>query len=154
MVIYIGADHRGFALKERVVPYVKSLGYEVFDVGAKTYNKDDDYPVFAKLVGEKVHLEPEMGRGILACGSGAGMDVAANKFIGVRAFLAVSADQVYAARHDDNANVLILAAEFTDEAEVKNIVKTFLATPFSGEERYKRRLGEIKDIEQEEKLSQ
>lgn len=153
MLIYIGADHRGFTLKEQIVSYVKSLGYEIFDVGAHTYNKDDDYPVFAKLVGEKIHFEPEMSRGILVCGSGAGMDVAANKFIGVRAFLAISADQVYAARHDDNANVLILAAEFTDEAEVQNIVKTFLATPFGEQERYKRRLEEIRDIEQEEKLS-
>ncbi len=151
MVIYIGADHRGFNLKEQVKSYLKSQGYEFFDVGAATYNKDDDYPVFAKLVGEKIHLDPEKGRGILVCGSGVGMDIAINKFVGARACFALSADEVYAARHDDNVNVLILASEFIDEAEVKNIVKTFLATPFSGEERYKRRLEEIKGIEDEQK---
>ncbi len=151
MVIYLGADHRGFNLKEQIKADLKNSGYEVLDVGASSYNKDDDYPVFAKLVGEKISLDLERGRGILICGSGVGVDIVANKFKGVRAGLAVSPDQIYSARHDDNINVLVLAADFAEESSARNMVKTFLATPFGGDERYKRRLGEITEIEEGQK---
>lgn len=151
MVIYIGADHRGFNLKEQIKVYLKDQGYEVFDVGAKAYNKDDDYPLFARSVGEKVSADPDNTRGILICGSGIGGDIAVNKFKRVRSGLALSTDQAYAARHDDNINVLSLAADFTDASDIQNIVHVFLVTPFGGDERYKRRLKEIAEIEAEQK---
>ncbi len=150
MVIYIGADHRGFNLKEEIEADLKGKGYEVADMGAKTYDKDDDYPVFAGKVGEKISADPDNSRGIVICGSGAGAEGAANKFKGVRAGLAISPDQIYSARHDDNINVLVLAADFMDAETAKNTVKVFLATPFGGDERYKRRLNEISEIEKEE----
>ena len=150
MVIYFGADHRGFELKETLREYVKSVGYEVYDYGATAYNKDDDYPDFAKAVAEKIHADPEQSRGILVCGSGVGMDVVANKFRNVRAALMISPDQVYSGRHDDDANVLVLASDMTSETDAKKGVQVFLETPFAGDERYMRRLTKIMQIENNE----
>lgn len=151
MLIYLGADHRGFSLKELIKADVKGQGYDVADMGAETYNEGDDYPLFAKLVGEKIRSDPENSRGILICGSGVGMDIVVNKFKGVRAGFALVPDQVYAARHDDNINALILAVDFIEEPEAKKMVNVFLATPFGGDERYRRRLQEIAEIEEGEK---
>jgi ribose 5-phosphate isomerase B len=148
MVIYLGSDHRGFKLKESMSAFLKERGYEVADLGNAAYDENDDYADFAKLVSQKVSLSPENDRGILFCGSGAGMDMAANKFRKVRSILAISADQVYAARHDDNANVLSLAAGFTGEEDAKKIINVFIETPFSGEVRHQRRLDKIAQIEQ------
>ncbi len=147
MVIYLGADHRGFNLKEALKSFLRDEGYEVHDMGASDYNKDDDYVDFAVQVAGAVARDSEHGRGILICGSGTGMDIAANKFRGVRATLGAMADQVFSARHDDNANVLALAADFMSELEAKKMVKVFLQTPFGDEERYRRRLEKIANIE-------
>jgi ribose 5-phosphate isomerase B len=147
MVIYFGADHRGFKLKETLKDFLHGQGYEVADLGAATYEQGDDYPDFAAAVAKKVSAEPEGDRGILICGSGIGMDVVANKFRGVRAAVAISADQIYSARHDDNANVLSLASDFISEEDAKKIAGVFVATPFSGEERHRRRLNKISQIE-------
>ena len=108
MIIYIGADHRGFALKEHLKTILKTDIYEVVDVGAKEVVPDDDYPVYAKLVAEKVSEAPADAKGILICGSGFGVDEMANKFPRVRSALAMSPDHVYQARHDDDANVLAM----------------------------------------------
>lgn len=149
MIIYIGADHRGFNLKEHLKTVLKNGGYDVVDVGAAAYDKDDDFPVFARLVAEKVGAASENDRGILICGSGLGMDIAANKYKNVRAALPMSADHAYKARHDDNVNVLSMAADFTDEGTAEQIVKTFLTTEFSKEDRYMRRIEEIRRSELE-----
>ncbi len=149
MVIYIGADHRGFKLKESIRDFLKNKGYEVVDMGNADYDQNDDYVDFAKKVGKKVSLDPEKSRGILICGSGVGMDVSANKFRGVRSVLAISSDQVYASRQDDNVNVLSLAASFINEVDAQKMVNVFLETPFSTEERYQRRLDKIAQIENE-----
>ena len=150
MVIYFGADHRGFALKETLREYVKSVGYEAYDLGATEYDKDDDYPDFARAVAEKVGKDAERSRGILVCGSGVGMDIVANKFRGVRAALMISPDQVYSGRHDDDANVLVLASDITSEADAKKGVQVFLETPFGGDARYMRRLEKVMAIENRE----
>ncbi|SRR6266481_35124 len=147
MLIYFGADHRGFNLKEYLKDFVKNEGYEIFDMGAKAVDKDDDYPDYARLVGEKITMDPDGCRGILICGSGAGMDIAANKIPRVRAALGMNPDQVMSARHDDNANVLVLAADFTPEDIAAKITKVFLSTPFAGEERFQRRIDKIGEIE-------
>jgi len=149
MIIYIGADHRGFKLKETLKNFLHGEGYEVADLGAASFEQGDDYPDFAAAVGKKVSAEPERDRGILVCGSGVGMDVVANKFPGVRSAVAISADQIYAARHDDDVNVLCLAADFISDEDAQKIVEVFMATPFSGEERHKRRLEKISRIERE-----
>lgn len=147
MVIYLGADHRGFELKETIKQFLKDEGYEVADMGSTEKVEGDDYVDFAKAVAEKVSSDPVQARGVLLCGSGMGMDVTANKFRHVRSVLGFSTDQVFDARHDDDANVLSLASDFLTENDAKEIVKIFIKTPFGNEERYRRRLEKIADIE-------
>lgn len=147
MIIYIGADHGGFALKEKLKGILANDAYTVTDLGAPTLDTNDDYPIYARAVGEAVGKNPDEDRGILICRSGFGVDITANKCVGVRAALPVSPDHAYAGRHDDDINVLAIAADFMDEETAIKIVKTFLATPFSREERYLRRLQEIAKIE-------
>ena len=147
MIIYLGADHRGFKIKEYLKKFLLDKGYQVADLGASQYAEGDDYPDFAAAVARKVAADLGAGRGIVICGSGFGVDIVANKFEGIRSALASSADQVYHARHDDDANVLSLAANFLDETEAAKIVQVFLLTPFSPEPRYQRRLEKISEIE-------
>jgi len=125
MVVYFGADHRGFELKGRLVGFVKNLGYEIFDCGSATLDPNDDYPDVAAAVAEKIVADQENARGILICGSGAGVNIAANKFRGVRATIGFLPDQVYANRHDDDVNILALASDFTNPEDAENLVKIF-----------------------------
>lgn len=148
MLIYIGADHQGFQLKEILKKFLKERGYEVIDVGNDKYDENDDYSDFAVSVAKQVAQDTSIRRGILICGSGAGVDIAANKFNNIRSVLAANPDQAYLSRKDDDTNVLSLAAEFTDEEIAKKIASVWLSTPFSGEEKYKRRLEKINKIEE------
>ncbi len=147
MIIYIGADHRGFKLKETLKKFLQESGYTVSDLGNTQYFEGDDYPDFAKLVAQKVSADALNSRGILICGSGVGVDVVANKFPNVRSALGFSPDQVVEARSDDDVNVLALAADFLEEAEAKKIVSVWLQTPFDGDERDKRRIEKIRQID-------
>ena len=99
---------------------------------------------------EKVGKDQERSRGILLCGSGVGMDIAANKVRNARAALMISADQVYSARHDDDANILVIAADVISEIDAKKAMEVFLNTPFGGDEKYMRRLTKVMDIENQE----
>ena len=144
MVIYIGADHRGFKLKEFLKGELKNWGYEFFDFGASSYIEGDDFPDYAKLVAEKINIASDVDRGILICGSGFGMDIAANKYRNIRAVLPFSSDHIYDGRHDDNANVLVFGADFIDQDTASKILKVFLETPFNNEEQYVRRLEKTK----------
>jgi ribose 5-phosphate isomerase B len=143
MTIYLGADHGGFDLKEKIKAQLLNEAYDVVDCGATSLVPDDDYPDFAKAVGEAVGKNPEMDRGVLICRSGFGMDIAANKFPGIRAALPMSPDHAYQARHDDDANILVLPADFIEEPMALQILSTFLSTPFEREERFRRRLEKI-----------
>jgi ribose 5-phosphate isomerase B len=147
MVIYIGADHRGFALKEQLKDALKNDAYEVVDMGAPALAPTDDYPDYAKLVAQKVSEVPSSARGILICGSGAGVDVVANKFLDVRSVLGISTDHVYQARHDDDVNVLSIASDFIEPDTALKMVKIFLSTPLAADEKYARRLQKISEIE-------
>ena len=148
MTIFLGADHRGFRLKEQLKATLKTDGYKIEDLGANEYNGNDDYPDYARAVAQKVGEAPEENRGILICGSGSGVDIVANKFKGVRSALAMSPDHAYMARHDDDVNVLAIASDFTDEPAARSIVRSFLTTPFAKlEDRYMRRLRKIEEIE-------
>lgn len=147
MLIHIGSDHRGFKLKQVVRDFLRESGYEVNDVGNVQYEKDDDYPDFASEVAEKVSLDPQ-SRGIVMCASGVGVDITANKFPRVRCALVVDADQAVASRNDDNTNVLAFAADYISEDQAKKIVSAWIQTPFSGEERHRRRIQKISDLEQ------
>ncbi len=147
MKIYIGSDHRGYELKEKIFQWLIDADYELEDYGAYEYDEKDDYTTFAEKVASVVGKSDE-DRGILLCGSGVGVDIVANKFDGVRASIGKDNDQVRAGRNDDDMNVLVIAADYTSEEETKNMVETFLKTEFSGKERYKRRLYEIQRIEE------
>lgn len=148
MKVYIGADHRGYHLKEKVARWLFEWKYEFEDLGADHLDLADDYTVYAERVASEVRDKSEEGRkGILLCGSGVGVDILANKFDGIRASVAKSAQQVMKGRSDDDMNILVLAAEYTSEEEAKKMVKVFLETEFSGKARYKRRLEEIKKVE-------
>lgn len=145
-MIYLGADHRGFKLKEKMKKWLDEWGHEYQDLGAFEYDQGDDYPIYAAKVAESM-TEPD-DRGVLLCGSGVGVDEVANKFDGVRSGLAINKEQIEAARSDDNINVLAIAADYTSEDDAQEILKTFLETEFSDEERFNRRLAEIGDIEE------
>ena len=148
-MIYFGADHRGYKLKEALKVYLKELDFNFEDLGALELNPEDDYPDYAVLVAKKVSEDPENNRGILICSSGVGVDVVANKFKSVRSALLFNPEQARMSRNDDNANVLSLSADFTDENSAKEILKIWLETPFSFLERHSRRVEKIKKIEKE-----
>ncbi len=145
-MIYLGTDHRGFKLKESLKRYLSELGYQYEDLGAASYNKDDDYPDFGEAVSKKVAKESE-SRGILICGSGIGIVIAANKIKGIRAGTAMSPEQARASVNDENLNILGLSADFAKEKDAQKIVKAFLETKFSGAERHVRRVNKIKQLE-------
>ncbi len=147
MLIYIGADHRGYQLKERLKVFLKDQGYEIVDVGDEKYDEHDDYPDFASLVGRAISQDPLTRKGIVICRSGAGVDIVANKFRGVRSVLAFNADQAYLSRNDDDTNVLALPAEFLTDEIAHKIIEVWLQTPFSNDENCKRRLDKIGELE-------
>jgi len=140
MKIVIGSDHAGFELKENLREFLTSAGYEVVDHG--TYSLDSvDYPDFAHKVSSDVN-KGIIEKGILVCGSGQGVCMTANKYIGVRAALAWSAEIAGLSREHNNANVLCLPARFIEISEAQNVVKTFIETAFEGG-RHERRVNKI-----------
>ncbi len=149
MLIYIGADHQGFNLKEALKNFLKNQGYEVVDVGNLEYNELDDYPDFAKLVARAVSQDPSNRKGIVICGSGVGVDMVANKFDGARSALVNNIEQAVLSRQDDNSNILALGAKFVNGEQAKEILAAWLKTPFSGKEKYERRLEKISEIEKD-----
>ncbi|MEK7630322.1 MAG: RpiB/LacA/LacB family sugar-phosphate isomerase [Patescibacteria group bacterium] len=147
MIIYIGADHRGFELKNYVKIFLKELGYQFGDLGDSENNENDDYPDFAAAVAKKVSLDHENSKGILICGAANGVAITANKFLNVRAAVAMDSDQAFDSRNDNDANVLCLASDYVTPEETRKIVFTWLQTAFDGGERFRRRLNKISDIE-------
>ncbi len=148
MVIYIGADHKGFRLKEYLKQTLKTLGYEVADVGALQYIENDNYPEYAAAVAKKISEGYETNRGVLICGSGVGVDVVANKFPNVRSALVANADQAFDSRNDDDSNILCLGANYLEPEAAKKILVTWFQTPFSGEARHSERLKQIALLEE------
>lgn len=147
MKVCLGTDHAGFEFKEKIKEYLKENGYDVADYGADAFDKNDDYPDFISKVGEAVSIDPQNLRGIVLGKSGAGECIVANKYKGVRAFLAVNKKNVTLAREHNNANVMSLGSEITPLDDAKLLVKLFLETKFSNEERHKRRIDKISSIE-------
>lgn len=145
-MIYLGADHGGYKYKELLKKHLHVQGYQVTDVGAHFEEPVDDYPPIAEKTAKFVTEDPN-NRGILLCRSGVGMCIAANKIKGIRAATVWSEKIASAARGDDNVNVLCLAADYHDFEEVKKMVKAFLDTSFRSEDRFKRRLKQIEELE-------
>lgn len=146
MKIYLGADHRGYFLKEKIAKWLYENKDDFFDVGAQSLDLSDDYTKYASEVASLVANE-KGGKGIVLCGSGVGVDAIVNKFDGIRASVGKSAEQIKAGRKDDNMNILVIAADYTDEYEAKDMVKAFLKTKFDEKARHVRRLKDIEKIE-------
>ena len=149
MNIYLGSDHRGFHLKEKVFAYLVKNGYDVQDVGGIELNPDDDFPQFAqaaaiRLIGD----DSKDPRAMLICGGGQGMCMAANRFKGIRASVIWDAFEARATRQDNNSNVLSLPARVleNDESAWKGIVVTWLHTPYANAPRYNRRNAQLDEL--------
>lgn len=155
MKIFVGTDHAGFALKEKLVSALKLQGYEVIDKGAYEYNENDDYPDFIAPVAREISQDPDNTRGIIFGATGEGEAVVANRFPYVRAtayygkavaIVDDEADIIERARQHNNSNVLSLGARYLTEDMMINAVDHWLNTPFSEDERHIRRLKKIDDL--------
>lgn len=159
MKIYIATDHAGFPLKEKLLPFLRELGHEVIDKGSFTLDDNDDYPDFIAEASREVSLANSVDvRGIVLGGSGQGEAIVANKFPHIRAVVfngqyepkdgSEVPDEIFLTRSHNDSNVLSLGARFISEEIAKRAVREWLDTPFSGEERHKRRIEKIALIEQ------
>ena len=143
MIISAGADHGGFELKDKLVAMLRKEGYEVIDNG--THSPDSvDYPDFAKSVARDI-LEKRADFGLLVCGSGIGISIAANRFKGIRAALVTNEDYARLSRQHNNANIIALGGRFTSYEDAEKWLKIFLSTPFEGG-RHERRIEKIDNI--------
>lgn len=165
MKVYLGTDHAGFELKEKVKEFLKKEGYEVEDCGAYEYDKNDDYPDFIGKVGEAVSKDPESSKGIIFGSSGQGEAMVANKYKNVRAALFYTPvipahnvdvsgrtsedpfEMIRLTREHNNANILSLGAKILKEEDALKAIKLWLDAPFTNEERHQRRIEKIKAIE-------
>ncbi|MDE1970500.1 MAG: RpiB/LacA/LacB family sugar-phosphate isomerase [Patescibacteria group bacterium] len=144
MKIYLGTDHAGFELKESIKSFLLEKGYEVQDCGAFSFDPGDDYPDFIRPAAEAV-AQDESSRGIVLGGSGEGEAMVANRIPGVRAtvYYGGSHEIIRLSRAHNNANVLSLGARFVSKEEAFTVIALWLETPFSEEERHKRRLAKF-----------
>jgi len=145
-MIYIATDHAGFEVKKDIVNFFKKENRPVEDLGPASFDPLDDYPDYGAKLAKKVAKSPA-NRGILICRSGIGMSIVANKVRGARAALCLNPIQAQKSREHNDANILVLAADFTPLDVMKKIIKKFLGTDFSGEERHRRRIKKISDLE-------
>lgn len=148
MKIFLGSDHNGFHLKERLFAYLAKHGYEVEDVGDTVLDPADDFPEFAQAAAIKV-LGEDDARAILLCGGGQGMAMAANRFRGIRASVVWDAFEAKMTRNDNDSNVLCLPSrvfEDTDDSAWEGIVETWLSTPFANAVRFRRRNAQLDEL--------
>ncbi len=146
MKVALAADHAGLPLKEEIARLVTSLGHEMLDLGAHQYDKDDDYPDFARYIGQAIQ-HGQAQRGILLCGSGVGASIAANKMKGVRAGVCHDAYSAAQGVEHDDMNVLCLGSRIIGGSVADVLVRSFLGAHFTGETRHQRRLDKVNAIE-------
>ena len=145
MKIYIGADHNGLEFKKVLTDALKLAGHEVVDEGDTQIDPNDDYPQFAARLTAALLADsnPQNARGVLICGSGQGMVMAANRFKGIRAALCWNTAEARSTRNDDDANVLCISSHYTSLDDSRLIMTVFLNTAFAAADRFKRRIGEL-----------
>jgi ribose 5-phosphate isomerase B len=155
MKIFIGTDHEGYVLKEKLLTFLKVKGYEVVDKGAFSYDEEDDYPDYAALVAREVSKDPEGSRGVILGGTGEAEAIVSNRFPHVRAIayygkanpvVDVEAGILARSRKHNNSNILSLGARYFTEESMMEVVNYWLITPFLAEERHIRRLAKIDAI--------
>lgn len=145
--IYIGSDHAGYKIKQKIIDYLQNLKYKVFDKG--THSEDScDYPDFAVKVAKNVAKNPELNNGILICGTGVGMSITANKIKGSIASLCTNKFMAEMTKKHNNSNILCLGARVSTESEIFDILDTWLETDFEGG-RHQKRIDKIKELENE-----
>ncbi len=144
-MIYLASDHAGFELKNKIKDYLDEMGEEVQDLGPEHFDPEDDFPDYSVRVAKKVSEED--AKGLLICGTGQGTALAANKIKGARAYTAWDEYTAKHARENGDANILTIGARTIDEEKAKNLVETFLKTPFSGKDKYLRRIKKISQLE-------
>lgn len=148
-MIYIGADHGGFKLKQTIIQWLQERNLPFTDVGAHEFDAEDDYPQFAFAVARAVAENPEVNKGVLACRSGAGVMIAANKVAGVRAICPHNTETAKHSREHNGTNVIALSGDDMSEEEAKEVLFTWIETEASQEERHKRRRAQIQQYELE-----
>ena len=148
MRVVIGADHGGYVLKQELAKYLEAAGHEVVDAGAHSLEPLDDYPDFAKAVADGV-ASKDAQLGIMICGSGVGASVAANKIKGVRASVCHDTYSAHQGVEHDDMNVLCLGARVVGGELAREITTAFVSAEYSGEERHRRRLGKVLDMEKD-----
>lgn len=147
MKIFIGSDHNGFRLKQKLMEYLARAGYDTVDEGGLSLNPEDDFTEFAARVAMAVlGSKAAESRGILICGSGQGMCMAANRFKGIRASLVWDRQEARLTRNDNDSNILCLPAHAIDAKDVDIIVETWLHTPFAAAPRYIRRNSQLDEL--------
>jgi len=146
MIVALGTDHGGFALKDRMAESIRASGHEVLDCGAYENVPGDDYPDFAAAVAKAV-VDGRAQRGVLICGSGVGAAIAANKFAGVRCALCHDTFSAHQGVEDDAMNIIALGARVIGPSLAAELVKTFLSAEFSGAERHRRRVEKVRSFE-------
>ena len=146
MRVHIATDHAGFELKKYLIEALTENGHEVVDHGPHTYDAEDDYPAFCIPAAEAVVADPG-SLCIVIGGSGNGEQIAANKVVGTRAALAYNVDTAKLGRQHNDANVISIGARMHTQEEALEMVRVFLATPFSGDPRHARRIALLADYE-------
>lgn len=159
MKIFVGSDHAGFGLKQKLIPFLQSLGHEVVDKGANEYDESDDFPDFISQVAREVSMNPNNVRGIIMGGSGQGEAMLANRYKNVRATVYYGGGKslveegdtiIKLSRHHNNGNILSLGARFITEEDAMKAVHEWLETPFSNDERHVRRIAKFDRITHDE----
>lgn len=150
MKIYLGSDHNGFQLKDKIFAYLSKRDIAVQDISNKELDPEDDFPQFAQIAALKVIGDDnDDPRAILICGGGQGMAMAANRFRGIRASVIWDAEEARMTRNDNNSNVLCLPARVLDQEDEQiwhDIIDAWLHTPFASAVRYKRRNDELDEL--------
>ena len=147
MRVYLGSDHAGFELKQRLLDHLRSAGHDPVDCGPADYDPDDDYPPYCLATAERTVADPS-SLGIVIGGSGNGEAIAANKVAGARCALLFSEETARLAREHNDTNLASLGARMYDAEQAITFVDVWLATPFSGDPRHVRRIGQLRDYEQ------
>lgn len=150
-MVYLGADHGGYALKESIKGALSAWGYQWEDLGNTVLDNTDDYPLYALAVAKKVAHELHLGKevkGILVCRTAAGMAIVANKVRGIRAAAPHDIPSAILTRQKNDANILVLSGDFLNGKEALAIVNAWLTSEFTGEKRHVRRLEQIRIFEE------
>ena len=149
MIVFVGSDHNGFAMKKQVLAYLKKRNIHAYDVGDEVLDPQDDFPVFAATAVSAIKTSNDIdSRAILLCGSGQGMMIAANRFHGIRAGLGWSVEAAKGIRNDEDSNVLALPSALLQDNQqlAHTIIDAFLDTPFAAAPRYIRRNKELDEL--------